>query len=63
MIRIIRNFSCKIPKKNNNLKDKKIVIKINKYLDNPEFTKSEIDTWTICKKNFKNRRNEAFVKM
>lgn len=45
------------------MKDKKNVIKIDKYLDNPEFTQSEVDTWTTCKKIFKNRRNEAFVKM
>ena len=61
MFRIIRNFSNKIPKKQ--MKDKKTVIKIDKYLDNPEFTQSEVDAWTTCKKIFKNRRNEAFVKM
>ena len=63
MFKIIRNFSSKIPKKNINLKDKKKVIKIDKYIDNPDFTQSEIDSWTTCKKIFKNRRNEAFVKM
>ena len=53
MLRIIRNFTSSIPK--NNLKStksiKKIKDKSNLYLDNPEFSNSEINSW---RKAFKN---------
>ena len=53
MLRIIRNFTSSIPK--NNLKStksiKKIKDKYNVYLDNPEFSNYEINSW---RKAFKN---------
>lgn len=53
MLRIIRNFTSSIPK--NNLKNsksiKKIKNKYNVYLDNPEFSNYEINSW---RKAFKN---------
>ena len=53
MLRIIRNFTSSIPK--NNLKNtksvKKIKDKYNVYLDNPDFSNSEINNWSKAFKN------------
>ena len=47
MLRIIRYFTSSIPKNNLKTKEsiKKIKDKYNVYLDNPEFSNSEIDYW------------------
>lgn len=61
MLRIIRNFTSSIPK--NNLKStksiKKIKDKFNVYLDNPEFSNSEINNW---KKAFKDNSIKSKLK-
>ena len=61
MLRIIRNFTSSIPK--NNLKSTKFIKKIkdkyNVYLDNPEFSNSEINNW---KKAFKDNAIKSKLK-
>jgi len=61
MLRIIRNFTSSIPKNNLKIKEsiKKIKDKYNMYLDNPEFTHSEINKWNNAfqKINLKSKSN------